>query len=80
MTKNEMCLSTKDFLLKLMLLENVIIPTVIQLAYVTIVLPIASISQNSTFTIGAYKYMDFFSHFWGILLYGRSLLISKGVI
>ena len=40
-----------------MLLENVIIPTVIQLAYVTIVLPIASISQNSTLTIGAYKYM-----------------------
>ena len=57
MTKNEMYLSTKDFLLKLMLLENVIIPTVIQLAYVTIVLPIASISQNSTLTIGAYKYM-----------------------
>ena len=78
MTKNEMCLSTKDFLLKLMLLENVIIPTVIQLAYVTIVLPIASISQNSTLTIGAYEYMGFFFSFLGDIILRQ--VISKGII
>ena len=78
MTKNEMCLSTKDFLLKLMLLENVIIPTVIQLAYVTIVLPIASISQNSTLAIGAYKYMGFFFSLFGDIIVRQ--VISKGTI